>query len=156
MKINNLFRNFYARVFVLLGLAIFIAAPSSFSPNAASAVDACQANTKISVPISQTANAKLFSAAASKKNIICGIIAVGADSESLSLVEGTGSVCASSTAALIGATTAANGMTFAANGGFNLGNGGFSVVIGANNNFDVCLFQSGVGRVSGVILYVQV
>lgn len=148
-------RNFYAKVLVLLGIAFFIAAPSGFSPIAPSTADVCQANTKISVPISQITNTKLFSAAASKKNIICGIVAVGADSESLSLVEGTGSVCASSTAAIIGATTAANGMSFAANGGFNYGNGGYSVVIGTNNNFDVCLLQSGTGRVAGVIVYVQ-
>lgn len=117
--------------------------------------DPCQTVAKASVAISQTANTKLFSQTSAKKNYICSIMMVGADAENVSLVEGTGSTCGTSTAAIIGGTTAATGPNLAANGGFSLGNGIAAVAAGANNNFDVCLLQSGSGRVAGVLTYVQ-
>lgn len=117
--------------------------------------DPCQANAKTSVAISQTANTKLFSQVSAKKNYICSIMMVGADAENVSLVEGTGSTCGTGTAAIIGGATAAGGPNLAANGGFSLGSGVAAVAAGANNNFDVCLFQSGSGRIAGVLMYVQ-
>ena len=120
-------------------------------------IDPCSALAKTSVAISQTGTAKLIAKTSAKKNYICSIMVVGADAENISLVEGTKTTteCDTSTAALIGGTTAANGPNLAANGGFTLGSGGYTVVGGANNNFDVCLFQSGSGRVAGVLTYVQ-
>lgn len=131
--------------------------PANISQIGGTAVvaDPCQANAKTSVAISQTAGTKLFSQVSAKKNYICSIMIFGADAENISLVEGTGTVCATSIAAIIGGTTAANGPNLAANGGLTFGNGAATVAAGANNNFDVCLLQSGSGRVAGVLTYVQ-
>jgi hypothetical protein len=119
--------------------------------------DPCTTLAKTPVPISQTANTKLVTKVSAKKTYICSIMVVAADAENVSLVEGTQTTnpCDTSTAAIIGGTTAAAGPNLAANGGWTLGAGGFSVAFGANNNFDVCLFQSGSGRVAGVLTYVQ-
>jgi len=116
--------------------------------------DPCQTNAKNYQTISQTTNTQLFAGTASKKTYVCHIIVVGADAENISLVSGTGSVCATNTAAMIGSTTAAAGLNLSANGGFSIGNGGFGVAISAVNADNVCLFQSGSGRVSGVMTYV--
>jgi hypothetical protein len=118
--------------------------------------DPCTFAAKTSVPISQTSSAQIITGTSSKKTYVCSIFALGADAENMSLVEGTGSVCATGTAAVIGSTTAGNGPNFAANGGFALGGGAGSVAIASNANADnVCLLQSGSGRVAGVVTYVQ-
>jgi hypothetical protein len=110
---------------------------------------------KVNVPISQTANTKIISATSAKKNYICHILLIGADAENLSIVEGTGTVCATGTAAMIGGTTAANGTNLAANGGYQAGGGRGSITFSTGSNVDVCLFQSGGGRVAGNIIYAQ-
>jgi len=117
--------------------------------------DPCQTVAKTSVPISQAASAKLLSGTSSKKTYICSFMLVAGDAEDISLVEGTGSICATGTAAVIGGTAAPVGPNFQANGGFSLGNGGNTVASGASTNSDFCLFQSGTGRVAGVLTYVQ-
>lgn len=118
--------------------------------------DPCQANAKTSVAISQTANTQIIAGTSAKKTYICSIMVVGADAENISLVEGTVTVCGTGTAAVIGGTTAANGPNMAANGGFTMGNGAATVAIASNANADnVCLFQSGSGRIAGVVTYVQ-
>ena len=118
-------------------------------------IDPCQANTVLFAPISQTGNAKYISAVSAKKNYICSIMLITADAESVSLVGGTGSTCGTNTEAVIGATTAANGPALAANGGWTMGNGKGSIAAGATTNEDVCLFESGSGRIAGVLTYVQ-
>jgi hypothetical protein len=117
--------------------------------------DPCQTSNKTSTPISQATSTKLFFGTSSKKNYICSIVSAGSDAENVSLIEGTGANCSGSTAAIIGGTTAANGINFAANNGFALGNGAAFVASGFTNNLDVCLLQSGTGRVAGVMTYVQ-
>ena len=124
---------------------------SLFYGTSAAVGDPCQTGTKSSTAISQTTNTKLFSAVSSKINYVCSFFIMGADAENLSLVEGTGTVCATNTAPIIGGTTAANGANFAANNGVAHGNGAAYVAAGANANFDVCLFQSGSGRVAGTM-----
>lgn len=117
-------------------------------------LDPCQSATKLYQTISQTANTQLFAGTSAKKTYVCHIMVVGADAENISLVAGTGSVCATSTVAMIGSTTAAAGPNLSANGGFSIGQGGFSVAASTVNADNVCLFQSGSGRVSGVMTYV--
>lgn len=116
--------------------------------------DPCQTNAKNYQTISQTANTQLFAGTSTKKTYVCHIIVVGSDAENVSLVSGTGSVCATSTAAVIGSTTAAAGPNLSANGGFSIGNGGYAIAVSAVNADNVCLFQSGSGRVAGVMSYV--
>jgi hypothetical protein len=114
-------------------------------------LDPCQGNAKVYTPISQTANTKLITGTASKKTFVCSIVLVGADAENISLVAGTGSTCGTSTVAVLGGATAANGPNLAANGGFSFGSGLSSIAATTVNQDDLCLFQSGSGRVAGVM-----
>lgn len=118
-------------------------------------VDPCALNPKTSVAISQSASTQLFSGAAARKNYICAFSVVVPDSEKLALIEGTGSVCATTPLALIGPTLAVSGLSLAANGQLTLGNGSATVAAGVNQNFNVCLLQSGSGLIGGVIDFVQ-
>jgi hypothetical protein len=115
--------------------------------------DPCSGLAKQNAAISQTANARLIVGGAGKV-YLCSVLLVGADAENVSLVEGTGSTCGTGTAAVIGGTTAANGPNLAANGGFQAGGGNGSIAIAATAGTDVCLFQSGAGRVAGNLTYV--
>jgi hypothetical protein len=117
-------------------------------------VDACQALVKTSVAVSQAANARLITAVAGKKTYVCSVNVTAADAENVSLVEGTGSTCGTGTAAVIGGATAANGPNLIAGGAVALGSGGYTVANTVGST-DVCLFQSGSGRVAGVLTYVQ-
>jgi hypothetical protein len=123
---------------------------------AANALDACANNVKTTFPISQATSTQLFAGTSAKTTYICSIVLNGSDAENISLVEGTGTVCATSIAAVIGGTTAAAGMNLAANSGFGLGNGGYTIAsasaVAADN---ICLLQSGSGRVAGVLTYVK-
>lgn len=101
------------------------------------------------IAISQTANTVLLAAQPGGRMLICTIFVVGADAENLSLVEGTGTTCGTNTAAIIGGTTAANGPNFGANAGWVETNGGHLVALQNNFGTDLCLLQSGSGRVSG-------
>jgi hypothetical protein len=81
---------------------------------------------------------------------ICSIVLVSATAQNLSLVEGTGTVCATAIAALVGGTTASLAVS---------ANGGFSAVAGIpwlktqTTAHHLCLLQSGAGNVSGIITY---
>jgi len=72
------------------------------------------------------------------------------------VVEGTGSVCATSTAGVsgFGGATAATGWNFAANGGIALGNGDSSLGAEGISGDNLCIYNSGSGQVSGGISYV--
>lgn len=130
---------------------------SQYQGTTAVVAEPCQTAAKLSTPISQntTPASIIFAGATSKKNYICSIALIGSDAENISLIEGTGANCSGSTAAIIGGTTAANGVNLAANGGMTLGNGAAFVAAGNNNAYNVCLIQSGTGRVAGVLTYVQ-
>lgn len=102
------------------------------------------------IPISQTASTDLHTFI--NTGYICSVLIVVPDAEVISFVEGTGTVCATNTAAIIGATTAANGMSFAANGGISAPSP-YTQFIMATAADHACLLQSGAGRVAGVITY---
>jgi hypothetical protein len=107
---------------------------------------------KGNIAISQTANTRL-AIGVNGRYRLCSIFVVGADAENLSLVEGTGATCGTSTTAVIGGTTAAAGPNLAANGGWVLGNGQATVAVEVSAGDDLCLFQSGSGRVAGNLTY---
>lgn len=116
--------------------------------------DPCQDLTRAgSAPISQTANAQIIAGIPGRRVFVCHLMVVGADAENISLVEGSGTTCGSNTAAVIGGATAANGMNFAANGGVAEGVGSTWVAATATPGNSVCVFQSGSGRVAGVLKY---
>lgn len=138
-----------------LSLALLLSCAFSYAAFAQQPGDPCQSIAKISVPINQATSTTLVSGSPGRKNYICGIAVVSPDAEKLSVIEGTTGVCAASPLALIGASTAASGLSLATNSVLPFGNGGATVAVGSNTNFDVCLLQSGSGRVGGVLIYVQ-
>lgn len=120
-----------------------------------SQVDPCSSEAKLTTPISLTTDTVIIAAVASKKNYICAISIVAGAAEIVSITEGTGSVCATSEAALMGSTTDANGASFAANGGMAAIGSNSTVIAGITANVDTCLNVSGSNRVSGFVTYVQ-
>lgn len=118
--------------------------------------DPCSFLAKTTLAIDQNADTQLFSGASSKKTYVCSIAIIAAAAEAVSLVVGTGTVCATNIVAMLGSTTDANGLSFAANGGITLGNGLATVAGGLGANADnVCLRQGGTSRLAGNLTYVQ-
>jgi hypothetical protein len=119
-------------------------------------LDPCKGLTKLYASISQTGNTQLVAGTASKKIYVCSIHVVAAAATNVAVVEGTGSVCATSTAGVsgFGGTTAATGWNFAANGGIALGNGDSSLGAEGTSGDNLCIYNSGSGQVSGGISYV--
>ena len=119
-------------------------------------VDPCKGQAKLYASVNQTANTQLVAGTASKKIYVCSIHVVVAAATNVALVEGTGSVCGTSTAGVsgFGGATAATGWNFAANGGIAFGNGDSSLGSEGTSGDNLCLFNSGSGQVSGGISYV--
>jgi hypothetical protein len=134
------------------------AAGTCLGAGGATTADPCS-GAKSFATISQTTSTQVITGTAAKKTYVCSYFWSGADAENISLVEGTGSVCATNIYALVGSTTAGAGNNFTAGSGVAQGNGGGTVAFGsADANAtaaNVCLLQSGSGRVAGVIGYVQ-
>jgi hypothetical protein len=100
------------------------------------------------IPISQTASTDLKTS--TNKLYLCSIILVTATAQSVSLVEGTGTTCATGTAAIIGGTTAS--AAFAINGGVSAPSP-FPQTKTSTTGDHLCLLQSGAGNISGLITY---
>lgn len=114
--------------------------------------DPCTSGTKVFLPISQATSTQLLTGTASNRTYVCSIVVTqpSASTQTFSLVNGTGTVCATSTAAMMGATTAANGMQLP----FSHGSGSASVAKSTVNADNVCLLQSSTDRIAGVLSYV--
>lgn len=121
------------------------------------AVDPCQNNTKVHVNINGTAGATIITGTSAKKIYICSLVIVTATAQNINLVSGTGTVCATSTAAtlgLSGGTTAGTGWNFAANGGLTIGSGGFTIGQTNVNADNLCMLTSSSGQITGGLSYV--
>lgn len=116
--------------------------------------DPCSYGTKVFVAINQTTSTQLFTGTASNRIYVCSITLTTAAAQNIALVNGTGTVCATGIAGMIGGTSAATGMQLAANGGFAFGAGAGTVAKSTADAANVCLLQSGANQVSGVISYV--
>lgn len=105
--------------------------------------------------ISQTAGAQLITGAATKQTYVCNLFIYSATAQNVALVEGTGTVCATGIAGMMGGSTAATGQNLAANQGFVLpaSTVPWAKTVTAADN--VCLLQSGTGQISGVIVWTQ-
>ena len=119
-------------------------------------IDPCKAQAKSYASINQTANAQLVAGTVSKKVYVCSIHVVVAAAMDVAVVEGTGAVCGTGATGVggFGGATAATGWNFAANGGIALGNGDSSLGAEVNSGDNLCIFNSGLGQVSGGISYV--
>lgn len=134
---------------VPLGQAALPVYESRPAPN----FDPCQGPNKANVPVSTSSNVQLIAGVAGKQIRICGGLLVVTTAGSLSIVEGTGSVCATGIAAVIGSTTAANGPPLAATSGFVLGNGGATNAQAATPGNSICILLTGTGLIAGNIEY---
>lgn len=83
---------------------------------------------------------------------ICSVILVSATAQSISVIEGTGTVCASSGTALVGGASAS--LATAANGGFSAIAGTPWLKMQASADH-LCVLQGSSGNVSGIITYLD-
>lgn len=117
--------------------------------------DPCKTSAKITSPISQAASGVIITHSGTLTTYICGGSFNISDAESVSLTEGTGVTCGTGAAALMGSTTVANGMALSANEGMSFGNGNASNIISKTAGDDICILQSGTGRLAGWVTFVQ-
>jgi len=123
--------------------AVHIAGISNVS---STAMMACHSRGAFSL----TANGVIAGANSGQRIFICGILAISAVAENISIVEGSGSACGTGTVAIIGATSGA--LPVAAGGGFSAIQA-FPWIATTTAGNAVCLIKSGVGTVAGVITY---
>lgn len=118
--------------------------------------DPCQVNARISVVLNQTVSTQIITGTSLKQTYICFLqFSLSSASDNVALVEGTGSICATSIAGMAGGSTAATGWNLLANGSVTGGaiqNWAFKTATAADN---VCLLVSSAAQLSGVIQYVQ-
>ena len=106
------------------------------------------------IAINQTASADILTS--TNKIYICSIDLVIAGAEQVSIIEGTGTVCATGTAALWGGTTAdaTHGMPFGVNGGFSkTAERPFAQTLTTADH--LCILKSGANLLAGAIWYVD-
>ncbi len=106
------------------------------------------------VAINQLANTDILTS--TNKIYICSLDLVIGGTETVSIVEGTGLVCATGTTALWGGTTAdaTHGMPFSANGGIaKTADRPFAVSLTTGDH--ICILKSGPGLLSGSMWYVD-
>lgn len=99
------------------------------------------------IPISQTGSTDIHTF--TNTGYVCSIFLITADVQSVSLIEGTGSVCGTSGTAILGSTTVGNGMALIASEGF-VNNTLYKL---AKTGEHLCLLQSGSSRLAGAITY---
>ena len=136
-----------------------VALPSQTgTTNPVAAASAVTVRTPIACPlytnISTTADAVLISGTASQRIKICSIVLVANAAETVSIWEGTGTACGTSSVALYGSSTESNGMSISANGGFSAV-AAFPFIQTATDANDLCIRLVGANRVTGGISYVK-
>jgi hypothetical protein len=100
--------------------------------------------------INQATSTTVVTGVAGQRVYICAVFLLSATAQSVSVVEGTGTVCATGITGLIGGTTAS--VSLAANGGFAMTAASPWLRLQTVAN-DLCILQSGVGNVSGTLTY---
>lgn len=104
------------------------------------------------VAINQTASADVYTSTA--KVHVCSLVLFTATAQAISVVEGTGSICATGKAALVGGTTASStvGLQFFAGQGI-APTAGVPFMQSKTTGDHICILQSGTGVVSGFISF---
>lgn len=117
-------------------------------------IDPCQGQTKVFTLISITTGTQVVTGTASKKQYVCEFQITTATTQNIALIEGSGSVCASSPLGLLGGATAATGFTFVANEGIVIGNGSSAIAATTVNANNICVLTSSTGQISGNLVSV--
>jgi hypothetical protein len=135
-------------------LALIALVAMSASAQAQSLAEPCSSGVKQNVPFSETASTVIIPGQPRTKTYLCFVFLGTAGAQNISIVEGTGTVCATNQLIIMGGP-GATGPASQANGTFTLGSGaasiGFTTVVGN----DVCLLQSASGLVAGNMIYVR-
>jgi len=118
--------------------------------------DPCSQATKTNIAISYvtTTSLQVVGLSTGKVIYVCSLSLIGSTATVFSLTTGTGTACATSAAAIMGAATATNGMSLIANGGLTLGSGFGTIALSASGA-ELCIVQSGGGVIAGNLTYVQ-
>ncbi len=98
---------------------------------------------------------QLVAGVSAKKVYICSIDVIVGAADNVALVEGTGTLCATSTTGMAGGPTAARGWNLPANGGLTKGNGQGVLYKTATAADAVCLLFSASAQASGTITWAQ-
>lgn len=118
--------------------------------------DPCAVNPRQVKVINLTAGGQLATALPNQTIFVCYLqFSLSAVADNVALVEGSGTVCATSTVGMAGGNTAATGWNLLANGSVTSGGitaWAFRTTVLGNN---VCLLASSAAQISGVMLYVQ-
>lgn len=137
-------------VIAMCVLSLFIPEPPRVHAASQFATILCDSFKPVSIAIDTTVitapNANMFIYVCSY-NLGTGV------ANNFSIVEGTGTVCATGLAAMVGSTTAASGLNLAANGILNYGGGSGVVTKTAVAGDNVCILRSSAGPLAGVIGY---
>lgn len=125
-------------------------------PSSQISADPCSLGNKTNVAISNnsTSSVQLVALSGSTTIYVCSLALISASANTLALTTGTGTACASSTAAVLGSATVANSLSLTANGGLTLGNGAGTVAKGASSS-ELCMLLGTAAYVSGNLTYVQ-
>lgn len=114
----------------------------------------CQSNTPTytQISVAATGPTQIVPATSGKQTYICHVfIAPVTAAVSLTLIQGTGTNCATSPTALFGGTTAATGAVMAINEGFQLGDGLATILAPTVSGGAICLTASAATQISGSI-----
>lgn len=84
---------------------------------------------------------------------ICAIHLQSSTAQNVSVIQGTGTVCATNAVVLDGGTTTTPHLAMAASGGFVLSLGSGNFLKTTTTAQHLCVLQSSTGQVSGVIIY---
>lgn len=119
-------------------------------------IDPCQRGPKTYDALSFTSSTQVITGTSGKKVYFCSFKVTTAAATNVAVVEGTGSVCATSVAKFPGlnASTAATGDQLSANGGFVIGSGGFAIAGETTNADNVCVLLSASNQTSVSYSYV--
>jgi hypothetical protein len=105
-------------------------------------------------PVSSASSLQVITAGNSNNFIyVCGYNFGSIGGSTFSIVEGTGTTCATNTLALSGGTTAAAGIGLSANGVVNFGSGSGMVLKTAVAGDNVCIIMAGTGPLAGAMTW---
>jgi hypothetical protein len=140
----------------LMLISLLIALAAMMTPEGARAqpADPCSLGQKSNAAISESASAVIIPGQAGRRAFLCFVFLGTAGAQNLSIVEGTGTVCATNQLIIMGGP-GATGPASQANGTFTLGNGGATIGFGTVIGNDICLLQSAAGLVAGNMIYVR-
>lgn len=121
-----------------------------------SSSDPCSSLTRTPVVLNLTANTQLIAGTSGKQTYVCFIqFGLGSTADNIAMVEGTGTICGTTTVGMAGGNTSATGWNLQGYGSVTAGEGLAWAFKTATTGDSVCFLVSSASQVSGVVQYVQ-